>query len=68
MKKLKSEIYKGHKVDFIEYAPGDVLAILHIRSTGTDVTECGRTKTQAFRNLKREIKGFTKQWRKYRGF
>ena len=63
IKKLKSEIYRGHKVMFIKH-DSDVLAVLHIKSENIDITEYAGTKEQAFINLKKKIKGFSAMTRK----
>ena len=63
IRKLKSEIYKGHKVMFIKH-DSDVLAVLHIKSENVDITEYGKTKEQAFSDLKKKIKGFSAATRK----
>ena len=43
IRKLKSEIYKGHKVMFIKH-DSDVLAVLHIKNENIDITEYAGTK------------------------
>ena len=63
IKELKSELYKGHKVMFVKY-DSDVLAVLHIKSENVDISEYGKTKEQAFSDLKKKISGFSARTRK----